>query len=361
MNNTTPLNLPYGTYILSYDLKSQIGDNARVRVYLADGTSKDTYTDSTGDFVHIKTPITGAILSWGINYGDIPRTGELAIKKLQLEVGNIETTPEEFTKPITLFLDENGKAKTKSLSPYMTFVPSVNGAQITADYHKSWGMRTEYDSFWDIYQQNGEREIYQNAFSYGWNDSNFKPKYNIVPKGDNGCGSMFFKTNIVDLAECMKKANVVFDTSQATRLSSVFDRMDVTLTVPTVNAINTTIMNMTYYNSSRLKKIVIKNIQPSCTFDRVFNYVSALETLELINCIIGQNGFNVQWSTKLSHDSLTSIVNALSTTTSGLTVTLSKTAVNTAFETSVGAGDGSTSSEWLNLIATRNNWTISLV
>lgn len=64
---------------------------------------------------------------------------------------------------------------------------------------------------------------------------------------------------------------------------------------------------------------------------------------------------------KLSKPSITSIINCLSTTTSGLTVTLSKTAVNNAFETSEGVADGSTSQEWLNLVATKTNWTISLV
>ena len=80
-----------------------------------------------------------------------------------------------------------------------------------------------------------------------------------------------------------------------------------------------------------------------------------------IEGIIGQNGFNVQWSTKLSKASITSIINALSETTSGLTVTLSKTAVNNAFETSAGAADGSTSEEWTTLEGTKTNWTISLV
>jgi hypothetical protein len=70
---------------------------------------------------------------------------------------------------------------------------------------------------------------------------------------------------------------------------------------------------------------------------------------------------NFQWSTKLSKDSIISIINALSTTTSGLSITLSKVAVNKAFETSEGANDGSTSAEWLNLIATRPNVSFNLV
>ena len=278
-----------------------------------------------------------------------------------IEPGFVKTEYEPYIEPIELTFDETGKAKTKSLCPNMTFISSVNGVQITADYHKSYGMQTEYDKFWDGFQNYGARTMYGNAFGFEWNDNIFKPKYDIVPAGDNGADNMFFQTKIVDLAACLEKANIKFDTSQATRLNGVFDRSANLESVPPLNAVNATRMVMTYYNSNKIKKIVIKNIQASCTFDRAFNYLSALETLELNNCIIGQNGFNVQWSPKLSHDSIVSIINALSTTTSGLTVTLSRTAVNNAFETSAGAGDGSTSQEWLNLIATRNNWTISLV
>ena len=76
---------------------------------------------------------------------------------------------------------------------------------------------------------------------------------------------------------------------------------------------------------------------------------------------ITKNGFDVQWSTELSKESIISIINALSDTTTALTVTLSKTAVNNAFETAKGNADGSTSEEWAALIATKQNWTISLV
>jgi hypothetical protein len=85
---------------------------------------------------------------------------------------------------------------------------------------------------------------------------------------------------------------------------------------------------------------------------------------ELVDCpfegVIGSNGIDLHWSTKLSHDSHVSIFNALSTATTGLTVTFSRTAVNKAFETSEGANDGTTSAEWLALVAAHNNWTISL-
>ena len=58
-----------------------------------------------------------------------------------------------------------------------------------------------------------------------------------------------------------------------------------------------------------------------------------------------------QKSTKLTKASIESIINALSSTASGVTVTFSQIAVNNAFSTD----------EWNALIATKPNWTISLV
>ena len=76
---------------------------------------------------------------------------------------------------------------------------------------------------------------------------------------------------------------------------------------------------------------------------------------------IGKGGLDLHWSTKLNKESLTSIINALSSDTTGLSITLSLTAVNNAFETSEGAADGSTSTEWINLIGDKSNWSISLL
>ena len=73
--------------------------------------------------------------------------------------------------------------------------------------------------------------------------------------------------------------------------------------------------------------------------------------------VIGQNGFDVHWSTKLSEASIRSIINALSTTTTGLTVTLSETAVHSIWPPPSMA----MWAQWEALIATRPNWTISLV
>lgn len=62
----------------------------------------------------------------------------------------------------------------------------------------------------------------------------------------------------------------------------------------------------------------------------------------------------------LDKASTKSIINALSNTATGQTLTLNIAAVNTAFETSSAAKDGSTSTEFAALVATKTNWTIVL-
>ena len=66
----------------------------------------------------------------------------------------------------------------------------------------------------------------------------------------------------------------------------------------------------------------------------------------------------MQWSTKLSGASIVSIIEALSTTTSGLSVTLSQTAVNNMTFPIV--GNKGTYNSWTELEQSKTNWTISL-
>lgn len=280
--------------------------------------------------------------------------------KPMLEVGTTATEYEPFVELITLSLDDEGKATTKSMSPNMIFTSSVSGVLITADYHKSYGMHMEWNKVWDAIQNYGKRTSFPYAFAYSsWNDKNFKPKYDIRPIGN--ASTLFRDAEIVDLEATLQKCGVVLDTSQVTSLNYAF-YCPYLQVIPTIDMTKITTINETNLALRSpiitIRKIIMAETTPF--YSQCFRNATNLENL-IFEGVIGCNGIDLQWSPKLSHDSIVSIINALSTTTSGLTVTLSKTAVNNAFETSAGAVDGSTSQEWLNLIATRNNWTISLV
>lgn len=117
--------------------------------------------------------------------------------------------------------------------------------------------------------------------------------------------------------------------------------------------------NNMFNGCSSLTTIQQLDLTSGSYINTMFTGCTSLVNLTMTGTI-KSSGFNVSPCVKLSKDSITSVINALSSTTTGKSVTLSKTAVNTAFETSSGAGDGSTSEEWTTLIATKFNWTISL-
>ena len=214
----------------------------------------------------------------------------------------------------------------------MAEVADLNDELFTVLNGGDTGGKSFWDEFWDNFQNYGNRRNYNQGFfgAYAWNDANFNPKYDIICSGTYTANSMFQNTNItripvvVDVSQCPTELYAIF--AGASKLKSI-------------------------------KKLVVS--ENNIFANGGFNSCSALVDLP-IEGTIGQNGFNVQWSTKLSKASIYSVINALSTTTSGLTVTLSKTAVDNAFYDEEPDEVGSQSTEWLNLVETKPNWTISL-
>lgn len=221
------------------------------------------------------------------------------------------------------------------------------------------GKKAEHDAFWDVYQQKGTKTDYSVAFAgRGWTDSTFSPKYDIVPSWSY---DIFKLCGITDLEALLRKCNVVLDFSHSGRISNAFDHAELLTVVPKIDASSTTYVALSglFQNCRSLhtiRKLVLKS-DGSNTFPSAFNNCGSLASI-VIEGVIGAN-IDFRWS-PLSKDSILSVINALSTDTTSLTVILSLTAVNNAFETSEGVCDGSTSEEWEALIATKPNWTISL-
>lgn len=221
------------------------------------------------------------------------------------------------------------------------------------------GKSAEWNTFWDSYQHNGNRVNYEYAF-YGWSDGLFYPKYNIVPSGSYVGSSMFRKSSIKDLKQRLEDCGVVLDTSSCGYVAYMFMESEIS-SIPVVDLTNA--KNATDYcfaNAPYIKTIekVIFSEQTAIS-SNMFSATSGLENV-VFEGVISRNGLNLQWSTKLSKASWQSIIGVLSANTSGLSMTGSLVSVNKAFETSEGANNGSTSTEWLNLIATKPNWTFNL-
>lgn len=168
------------------------------------------------------------------------------------------------------------------------------------------GKKSEYDAFWDDYQSNGTRKNYHSAFAGdGWKQTNFKPKYTIRP---SEARNMFYQSPLTDLTLTHK-----LDFSEVTAISDFIARSSVTK-VPTINI--SKVSDSLYVFENAFELVTVENlIFPTSPFTAnisgMFYRCNALENITITGTI--QNtGFDLHWSTKLTIESLTSILTALS-------------------------------------------------
>lgn len=208
------------------------------------------------------------------------------------------------------------------------------------------GKQAEHKAFWDGYLDNGNLRGCVQLFSgRGWNDKTFRPDHDLIAWGDmssmfNNCGTLDLKQRLIDCGKTLLL-------TAATTNTLAFAYSGLT-SVPRCNWMSASTLNGTYRNSTKLAEIEIV-VHENLKYTNTFNNCTALVTL-IIEGTIAQNGFDVSSCTKLSKESQTNIINVLSSTTSGLTVTMSQEAKEAAF----------TADEWATLIATKPNWTIAL-
>lgn len=186
-----------------------------------------------------------------------------------------------------------------------------------------------------------------------WNDKTFQPTLDVKPY--DYADHLFYMSAIADFAGCFEKNNVKFDTSVVISRADYMFAWSTKLTrVPYLDFSNprhTVGIQYMFQQCTALHTIEGLNVgnKDGFNFTSTFSKCSNLVNLT-IDGVISSNTFNIKDSTKLSKASITSIINALSPTSSGYTVTLSKEAVNNAFSTE----------EWNTLIAPKTNWTITL-
>lgn len=199
------------------------------------------------------------------------------------------------------------------------------------------GKKAEYDAFWDAYQENGTKTNYAGAF-YGpsWNDETFRPKYDIAPSS-YGCSSSFFQTAITDLAAALDRQGVKLDFSKVQSLSSTFQAAGGITKIPPLDLSSAISCSNTFYNCDDLETITLNNIKEACVFNKAFVGCSRLTDVTLSGTV-GQD-IDFQYSTKLSADSIRSIIAHLSDTAQGKTLTLSRAAVENAIANGEFGGD----------------------
>ena len=230
---------------------------------------------------------------------------------------------EKMTAIADAIRSKTGETQKLTLDAMAQAIPQIYGA----------GKQAEYDAFWDAFQKDpnypdGNRGHYSYAFSYGgWTDTNYNPKYPIEYSSANGISNMFTWN---------KK---VTDTKVPIKLYG--------------NGGNA------FANSSikRIPKLIFSGAT------NVSNMFLGCTTLEELHCEgeLAINGLDLSACTKLNRESIESVIHVLSDTTSGLSVTLSKTAVYSAFPPDTESGEFHDNAGWLSLIYSKENWTINLV
>ncbi len=200
----------------------------------------------------------------------------------------------------------------------LTLTEAVQATLDCYDSRYEVGKEDERESFWDVFQNYGELSNYYYAFSNTkWNNSNYNPLYDIRVSNGTTTGRYIFS------------ASAVTDTKV-----SIYANDN----------------NAAYcFADSELVTIRLFHVKETTTLSNTFAGCDKLVNVTM-GGTIGQD-ISLSPCIKLSKASIESVINALSATATGKTATFSKTAKEAAF----------TADEWETLIATKPNWTISLV
>ena len=206
------------------------------------------------------------------------------------------------------------------------------------------GIQAEYDRFWDAFQENGNRTDYEYAFvGVAWTDEIFKPKYNITP---TKAPFAFTSSKISNIKNALERAGVTLDTSNCTNMNRIFYGSATTV-LPKIDFRAYHAIDNAFTICSQLVEVSIV-VDETVSYTDAFFSCSALENLT-IEGTIGQNGFNVSWSTKLTHESLMSIINALQ----------DKTSAGGTWSITLGTANLAKLTDAEKAIATQKGWTLA--
>lgn len=171
------------------------------------------------------------------------------------------------------------------------------------------GVQSEYDRFWDAYQDNGNRTYYNCGFAReGWTDISFKPKYNIICGDSASAVQLFWSCMITDLAKIIEETGIILDTSAADLVNTMFGGSVYLTRLPEISIISATNADaicVSCYSLVEFKKLICNE---NTTFNNAFTDCRSLTTIEFGGCI-GRD-INFQWS-PLSVYSMKSIITHL--------------------------------------------------
>lgn len=167
------------------------------------------------------------------------------------------------------------------------------------------GAKRAYDLFWDAYQQNGLRTNYTFGFVLGWDDTLFKPKYDLHV---SDAYYMFHCANITDLASIIKERNICFSTRENTRFQYMLMNSKITK-MPPLDLSSTTLFSNGFYYARSLMDATLTGGNEITNWENAFYQCLSLVNLK-IDVIINGN-INLSDCKYITMESLQNVLDAL--------------------------------------------------
>ena len=172
------------------------------------------------------------------------------------------------------------------------------------------GKKSQYDEFWDAYQNYGKLTNYKMAFAgRGWDNETFKPKYDI---GGTAATTMFQESLISgSLIDICKEYNIKIHTENCIGFQNMFYSAKFT-EIPEIDCRKASKGGLQYafyqsYNLVKLEKLILNDVGDTL-FQSSFYRCDALSDIT-IEGVIGQD-ISFSYS-PLSVASIESIISAL--------------------------------------------------
>lgn len=226
------------------------------------------------------------------------------------------------------------------------------------------GKKEERKEIWDMIQQNGQRSDYSYGFS-NWYGDNFKPKYDIRPTERAAYMFSNFKSRdggSINLVKLLEEAGIAMDLGGITSTTgyNYMIRYSDISHLGTIDISHISTLSNMLYAAEKLKQVYLKVNEGTLNFaNNIFEGSPNVEDFQIVSGVLGRN-VPLGKGHKLSKTSIISVINALSDSGTGYTVTFSKTAINKAF--GIDIDDETTypeGSEYYILRNSKPNWTFS--
>ena len=211
------------------------------------------------------------------------------------------------------------------------------------------GQKSEYDRFWDNFQNYGTRTVYSCSFGSGWTAETLKPKYDLRPTS----AYMMFHNNmdqwilIDDFVEHCNNLGIVLDMSNCTNAQYGFTMLR-TKHLGILDMRKCTSTSNIFYNNTKIVTID----EYICSETTQFHSTTFEGATNLTNItfggVIGKSA-NFSKNTKLTVASLNSIISCLKDLTgtgTTLTLTLGTTNLNKLSDSE-------------KAVATQKGWTLA--